>query len=112
MKNFKELLWRDLKNTFYRTDEFAEERTIEYDGKIKKIPVIFDYEAAEDREITIKDKAEGLYKVDVIIRVQLEDMGETPRKGKSLYIDDDSYTVQKVTTEYGEIILELESIDE
>lgn len=112
MKNFKEMLRQDLKGTFYRTDEFAEKRTVEYDGKIKKIPVIFDYEAAEDREITIKDKAEGLYKVDIILRLQLEDMGETPRKGKNLYIDDDSYTIQKVTTEYGEIILELESIDE
>lgn len=106
------MLRQDLKGTFYRIDEFAEKRTVEYDGKIKKISVIFDYEAAESREITIKDKAEGLHKVDIILRVQLEEMGEIPRKGKTLYIDDDSYTIRKVTTEYGEIILELENIDE
>lgn len=106
------MLQKDLKSTFYRTDEFAEKRMIEYNGKIKKIPVIFDHEAIEDRKISVKDKAEGLYKIDIIIRLQLEDMGETPRKGKSLYIDDDCYKIKAVTCEYGEIILELECIDE
>ena len=112
MKNFKEMLQQDLKSTIYRADELAEIRQIEYDGKMKKIPVIFDYAAVEERKKTIKDKADGLYKVDIIIRMQLESWGNTPRKGKRLYIDEDYYEIKTVTSEYGEIILELEGIDE
>ena len=112
MKNFKQLLAQDLKSTFYRTDGFAELRTVEYDGKMKKIPVIFASDTVGDRKITVKDKAEGLYKVSEVVRIQLESWGITPRKGKTLYIDDDGYRIDTVSSEDGEIILGLEIIGE
>lgn len=112
MKNFKQLLRQDLKGTFYRTDEFAELRTVEYDGKMKKIPVIFASDLIGNRKVTVKDKAEGLYKVSVVIRIQLESWGSTPRKGKTLYIDEEEYRISTVSSEDGEIILGLERIDE
>lgn len=112
MKNFKQLLAQDLKSTFYRTDEFAELRTVEYDGKIKKIPVIFVSDTVNNRKISVKDKAEGLHKVSVVVRIQLESWGITPRKGKTLYIDDEAYKIGTVASEDGEIILGLENMDE
>ncbi len=112
MKNFKQLLAQDLKSTFYRTDEFAELRTVEYDGKIKKIPVIFTSDSVNNRKISAKDKSEGLHKVSAGVRIQLESWGITPRKGKTLYIDDETYKIGTVASENGEIILELERIDE
>ena len=112
MQNFKQLLAQDLKSTFYRTDGFAELRTVEYDGKMKKIPVIFASDTVGDRKITVKDKAEGLYKVSEVVRIQLESWGITPRKGKTLYIDDEGYRIDTVSSEDGEIILGLEIIGE
>ena len=112
MKNFKQLLAQDLKSTFYRTDGFAELRTVEYDGKMKKIPVIFASDTVGDRKITVKDKAEGLYKVSEVVRIQLESWGITPRKGKTLYIDHEGYRIDTVSSEDGEIILGLEIIGE
>lgn len=112
MKNFKQLLEQDLKSTFYRTDEFAEMRTVEYDGKMKTIPVIFTSDTAGNRKRSVKDKAEGLYKISVVVRIQLESWGITPRKGKTLYIDDEEYRIDTVTSVDGEIILGLERMDE
>ncbi|MCM1217506.1 MAG: hypothetical protein NC331_13845 [Lachnospiraceae bacterium] len=112
MKNFKQLLEQDLESTFYRTDEFAELRTVEYDGRMKKIPVIFASDTVSDRKISVKDKAEGLYKVSVVVRMQLESLGITPRKGKTLYIDDEEYKIDTVSSEDGEIILGLEIMGE
>lgn len=112
MKNFKQLLEQDLKSTFYRTDEFAELRTIEYDGKIKQIPVIFASDMASNRKISVKDKAEGLYKTSAVVRMQLESLGITPRKDKMLYIEDDAYRINTVSNVDGEIVLGLEYMDE
>lgn len=112
MKNFKQLLSQDLKSTFYRTDEFAELRMVEYDGKMKKIPLIFASDAVSNRKITVKDKAEGLHKASVVIRTPLESWGVTPRKRKTLYIDEEAYKIVTVDSKDGEIILGLESMDE
>lgn len=49
MKNFKEMLDRDLDTTFYNTKEFAQVKRIKYDGIIKNIPVIFDSEETKER---------------------------------------------------------------
>ena len=49
MKNFKEMLDKDLETTFYNSEEFAEVKRIRCDGIDKKIPVIFDLEETKDR---------------------------------------------------------------
>ena len=45
MKNFKEMLDKDLNRTFYNTEEFAELQRIRIDGVDRNIPVIFDSDA-------------------------------------------------------------------
>ena len=40
MKNFKEMLDKDLDSTFYNTDEYAQLKRIRCDGIDKNIPVI------------------------------------------------------------------------
>ncbi len=111
MKNFKEMLEKDL-DTFYNTKEYAEIHTVEYDGEIMKIPVVFDHEETKDRKISVNDKAEGLYRVDLVVRIRLDQIKTTPRKRKRIYIDDTGYQINAVSSEYGEVILDLEDIDE
>lgn len=43
MKNFKEMLDKDLDRTFYNTEEFAELQRIRIDGVDRNIPVIRDF---------------------------------------------------------------------
>ena len=47
MKNFKEMLDKDLDRTFYNTEEFAELQRIRIDGVDRNIPVIFDSKHAD-----------------------------------------------------------------
>ena len=62
MKNFKEMLDKDLDRTFYNTEEFAELQRIRIDGVDRNIPVIFDSDAAEARrQILSGDHAQGIY---------------------------------------------------
>lgn len=42
MKNFKEMLDKDLDSTFYNLEEFAQLKRVKCDGIDKKIPVILD----------------------------------------------------------------------
>lgn len=49
MKNFKEMLDKDLDRTFYNTEEFAELQRVRIDGIDRNVPVIFDSDAAEAR---------------------------------------------------------------
>lgn len=49
MKNFKEMLDKDLDRTFYNTEEFAELQRVRIDGIDRNVPVMFDSDAAEAR---------------------------------------------------------------
>ena len=40
MKNFKEMLDRDLDTTFYNTEEFAQVKKVKYDGIVKNLSLI------------------------------------------------------------------------
>lgn len=110
MKNFKEMLDKDLDTTFFNTEEFAEVKKIKCDGVVKNIPVIFDLEETKDRNG--KDNAEGIYQRFVVIRVKLKDLGKEPRQGMRFYIGNDLYTIASVNNEYNELIIDLERFDE
>ncbi len=110
MKNFKEMLDRDMATTFYNTKEFAQLREIEYDGMSKKIPVIFDLEETKDRNG--KDSAEGIYLIYTVIRVRLSDLEEEPSNGTRIWIDGILYTIESVQNEYNELIIDLKRCDE
>lgn len=110
MKNFKEMLDKDLDTTFFNTEEFAEVKKIKCDGVVKNIPVIFDLEETKDRNG--KDNAEGIYQRFVVIRVKLKDLGKEPRQGMRFYIGNELYKIASVDNEYNELIIDLERFDE
>ena len=113
MKNFKEMLDKDLSRTFYNTEEFAEIRKVKYDGNNYNIPVIFDSEETKDRNKgSNNDNAEGIHKRYVVVRMQLSDLGKEPRHGARLWIDNDLYIIDGVRNEYNELIIDLERFDE
>lgn len=110
MKNFKEMLDKDLDTTFFNTGEFAEVKKIRCDGVVKSIPVIFDLENTKDRNG--KDNAEGIYQSITVIRVKLKDLGKEPRQGMRFYIENELYKVAEVSNEYNELVIDLERFDE
>ena len=112
MKNFKEMLDKDLDTTFYNTEEFAQVKRVKYDGIVKNIPVIFDSEETKERNAAGGDHAEGIYGRYTVIRVRLSDMGKEPRQGARFYLENDLFTVASVLNEYNELIIDLERFDE
>jgi len=112
MKNFKEMLDRDLDTTFYNTKEFAQVKRVKYDGIVKNIPVIFDSEETKERNAAGGDHAEGIYGRYTVIRVRLSDIGNEPRQGSRFYIENELFKVASVLNEYNELIIDLERFDE
>lgn len=111
MKNFKEMLDKDLDTTFFNTEEFAQVKRIRCDGIDKNIPVIFDSEETKDRNGG-GDHAEGIYGKFVVIRVRLRDLEKEPSQGMRFWIGNDLFKITNVLNEYNELIIDLERYDE
>lgn len=110
--DFKEVLENDLKTVFHNNNEFAENVTIYYDGQeYENIPAVID-RSAEDRNKPNTDKDFILYSFDVSAYIHLTDLGFVPRKNHNIYINDEEYKIVTVKEEMGEILLELEALDE
>lgn len=110
--NFKEQLKRDVKDIFHNANEFAEEKEIYYNGNYYNIPVILDYEGAQDRKKPSNDNVDGVFLVDVKMYAAFNDLTVIPRQGMQIEIEDDIFRIVKVGIEEGEIILDLERLDE
>lgn len=110
--NFKEQLERDVKEVFHNTDEFAEDTEFYYNGEYYNVPVILDYEGAQDRKKPSSDNADGIFRVDVKMYVTFSDINIMPRQGANIEIGDDIFEIVKVGKEGGEIVLDLEMLDE
>lgn len=111
MKNFKEMLDKDLDSTFYNTEEFAQRKRIRCDGVNKEIPIIFDSEETKERSGG-GDHAEGIYGKYIVIRMRLSDIEKEPRQGMRLWIENDLFIITNVLNEYNELIIDLERFDE
>lgn len=113
MKNFKEMLDKDLDSTFYNTEEFAELHRIRIGRVDRNVPVIFDSDAAEARQQMLSgDHAQGIYQKLLVVRIRLSDLEKEPRQGMRMWIDNELYKISEVTTEYNELIIELVGEDE
>lgn len=113
MKNFKEMLDKDLDSTFYNLKEFAQLKRVRCNGINKKIPVIFDSEEAKERQNLVSgDNAEGIYQRYVVVRIRLSDMEKEPASGMRFWVDSNLYIVTDVKSEYNELIIGLERYDE
>lgn len=106
--NFKTQLEKDAEKIFFNLNEFAEIKRLEYDGKIKDIPVIIE----NDETNMYKGKAEGLSNYSVIISFMLKDFDITPKRIDGIYVNDDFYRIDKVISEKDIITLYLSEIDE
>jgi len=113
MKNFKEMLDKDLDRTFYNTGEFAQVKRIRFDGIDKEIPVIYDTDEMKERKtLTSGDNAEGIYKVDVVVRLRLSDLERVPRNGMRFWIGSELFKITDILNEYNELIIDLVRFDE
>ena len=120
--SFKDAVDADISNVFLNLDEFAEKRTVKYDGNIyKDIPVVLTNLKEKDRPQVQSDHAQGLYRTSTTLHCALSDLGgDVPEKGMKLRINDraggggffKTYYVASSGCEMGMLRVELEAIDE
>ena len=113
--SFREMIAADLHNVFLNTGEFAETRTVEYDGnRYEDIPVLLI--GLEER-----DHVQGLYRVSAVLHCALEDLGgNQPENGTRIRINDREggggffreFYVGASACEAGLLQVELEAMDE
>lgn len=115
MMDFKAQLVADMK-TFHNCAEMATMTDVWYQGKQHYVPVIIDHASADERQRGSGDNAEGLHRASCIVYMSLYDFGVVPKKGRQIEIDEagavNLYHIAKADCEDGEIILELEILDE
>lgn len=110
--NFKAQVERDLTAIFHNSDEHADVLEFWIGENRYKGPVILDDGGAQDRKKPSNDHVDGLTLVDLVMYVPLTILKTTPKRGQTVEIDDDVYTVAKVHTEAGEVVLYLEMLTE
>ena len=115
MGDFKAQLASDMK-VFHNTAEFATVTNIWYLEKPYKVTLIIDHTAAEERQKGSGDNAEGIHRASCLVYIALQDLGFTPKKGRNIEIEEagavNMYRIEKADCEDGEIILELEWLEE
>lgn len=119
--SFRDMVAADINGVFLNLDEFAERRTILYDGvTYSEIPVVISGLKEQDRHQLESDHAQGLYLVTSVLHCALDDLnGNQPEKGTRIKIQDEeggtfyrSFYVASSVCEMGMLRVELEAIDE
>ena len=113
--NFKAQLEKDMA-VFHNAEEFANITGFWYDREWYEAPAVIDHEAAAERQRQSGDNAEGITKIEAVVYVALKDLGFIPTKNHEFAVKiagaTEEYNIAKSTHEDGEIILELEALDE
>lgn len=122
MSGFKDMAAQDIHGVFLNLDEFAEKRTIRYDGaEYMDIPIVLSGLKEQDRRQLQSDHAQGLYLVTSVLHCALTDLGgNQPEKGQRIRINDQDggggffreFYVASSVCEMGMLRVELEAIDE
>lgn len=122
MSGFKDMVADDVHSVFLNLDEFAEKRTIRYDGEeYQDIPIVLSGLKEQDRRQLRSDHVEGLYLVSSVLHCALSDLGgNQPEKGTRIKINDQEggggffreFYVASSVCEMGMLRVELEAIDE
>lgn len=110
--NFKDQVERDLMTVFHNSDEHADVVEFWIAGNRYKGPVIIDDGGAQDRKKPSTDNVDGLVLVDLVMYVPLYVVKVIPKKGQTVEIGDDVFSIVKVHPEVGEIVLYLEMLVE
>jgi hypothetical protein len=121
MSAFKDMVSADIHDVFLNLDEFAERRTVKYDGKTyADVPVVLNGLKEKDRSRSVADHAQGLYLVTDIMHVALSDIGgKLPERGNKIEISTREggtflrqYYITQSQATVGMVRLELGAIDE
>lgn len=120
--SFKDMVAADMHNVFLNQDEFAEKRTVRYDGEIyEDIPIVLSGLKERDRRTTVSDHVQGLFLVTAVLHCARSDLGgKQPEKGSKISINDREggggffrqFYVASSVTEMGMLRVELEAVDE
>ena len=125
--SFKDMVAADIRKGFLNTDEFAELRTVRYDGmdydgpEHRGIPIVLTGLKEQDRRQLVTDHAQGLYLVASVLHCALDDLGgKQPEKGQRISINDEEggggffreFYVASSVCEMGMLRVELEAVDE
>jgi len=119
--NFKDILQRDIHAVFLNQAEFAELRTIRYDGaEYPDIPVVLDGPVEKNRDQLADDHVQGLHLVTATLYCARENLGgKLPKQGKSLEVSTrkggrffQKYYIVASTCDMGMLHVELEAIGE
>lgn len=119
--SFRDTVASDIRSVFLNTEEFAERRTIRWDGNTyEDVPVVLSGLKEKDRRTLVNDHAQGLYLVHAVLHCDLRDIGGIqPEKGTRLMIADREggsffrrFYVASSVVEMGMLRAELEAIDE
>lgn len=71
--SFKDMLADDIRDVFLNLDEFAEKRTVEYDGeRYEDIPAVLSGLKEKDRRQLMSDHVQGLYLVSSVLHCALD----------------------------------------
>lgn len=122
MSGFKDMVARDTQAVFLNLDEFAEKRTIKYDGATyEDIPIVLVGLKEQDRRQLVSDHAQGLYLVSSVLHCAIDDLGgNQPEEGQRIKINDEEggggffreFYIASSVCEMGMLRVELEAIDE
>ena len=119
MSKFKDMVARDVRKVFLNTNEFAETRTIRYDGEeYPDIPVVLEGPVQEKRSRLTDDHIRGLHMITATLYCAQEDLGGrvpeqgsgleiTTRKGRKFF---QKYYVVASTSHMGMLHVELEAM--
>lgn len=117
--SFKDMVRQDIRKVFLNTGEFAERRTVRYDGEeYPDIPVVLEGPVQEKRERLTDDHIRGLHMVTAVLYCAREDLGGVlPKQGASLEIATreggtffQRYFIAASTSYMGMLHLELEAV--
>ena len=120
--SFKDMVEADIHRTFLDLNEFADKRTIKYDGGIyTDIPIVLSGLKEKDRRTLVSDHVQGLFLVSAVLHCARSDLGgNQPEKGSRISINDQEggggffqqFYVASSVTEMGMLRVELEAIGE
>ena len=113
MSGFKAQAEHDIGAVFHNKEEFADLAEIEYNGEVyKDIPIVIDSEIAKERTKASGDNSVGIFAADITVFISFWDLQIMPRKETEIKIGGIEYSIVKTEFEEGEIILDLEMLDE
>ena len=73
--SFKDMVAEDVHSVFLNLDEYAERRTIQYDGAVyQDIPIVMSGLKEQDRRQLTSDHVQGLFLVSSVLHCALSDL--------------------------------------